>query len=63
MKHLLLIQLFFIALGLQAQQNSIAAGGEANGQEGTISYTVGQTIYTFKSYLFCHGFLLLGTFP
>jgi hypothetical protein len=49
MKHLLLIQLFFIALGLQAQQNSIAAGGEANGQEGTISYTVGQTIYTFKS--------------
>jgi hypothetical protein len=38
-----------LGLGLQAQESSSAAGGEAIGTGGTSSYTVGQTVYTSAS--------------
>lgn len=32
--------------GLHAQENSVAAGGEATGSGGSTSYTIGQVVYT-----------------
>lgn len=32
--------------GLHAQESATAAGGEATGATGTVSYSVGQTVYT-----------------
>jgi hypothetical protein len=40
-----IIALFFLA-GLQAQESSNAAGGEATGTGGKVSYSVGQLFYT-----------------
>ncbi len=40
------IILFATAIGVQAQESVAAAGGEASGSGGTLSYTVGQTAYT-----------------
>lgn len=44
--------LIFFLLGLvrlQAQQNFVAAGGEANSTSGTISYSIGQIVYTTQT--------------
>ena len=37
------------ALNLNAQSGSVSSGGDAAGSTGTISYSVGQTIYAFIS--------------
>jgi hypothetical protein len=44
-----IVFLLLVLGGLQAQQTSAAAGGEASGIGGTSSYTVGQTVYTSVS--------------
>ena len=38
--------IFLIGTGVYAQQSIVSAGGEAIGSDGTLSYTVGQTVYT-----------------
>ena len=43
--HLLLIFIFIVD-SLQAQQTVAATGGEASGSGGTVSYSVGQIVYT-----------------
>ncbi len=48
-KHIKFSALFFLGLGLtnlQAQKSVPASGGDASGSGGTVSYTVGQVIYT-----------------
>ena len=37
--------LFIATIGLFAQSQTTASGGEASGSGGTVSYTVGQTAY------------------
>jgi len=54
MKHkrlkLCALLLFGLGLtGLQAQESVNAAGGNASGSGGTVSYTVGQVVYTTKT--------------
>ena len=38
--------MLFSMLGLQAQETQDASGGEASGSGGTVSYSVGQIVYT-----------------
>lgn len=48
-KRLLLAFTFFALLAtleLSAQENTVASGGEAMGSGGTVSYSVGQVVYT-----------------
>ena len=49
-KRVLLVAIMLLGLGsltsLQAQEAYTTAGGEAGGSGGTVSYTVGQTVYT-----------------
>ena len=48
-KRLLLAFTFFSllpTLELSAQENTVASGGEATGSGGTVSYSVGQVVYT-----------------
>ena len=46
-KYLLLISLLLLAFGgLQAQQTVPTSGGEASGGNGSISYSIGQVLYT-----------------
>ena len=46
MKRLLqIIFLFLIPCAVQAQQNAVVAGGDANGKTGGFSYSVGQVVY------------------
>lgn len=44
-RKLLSILIFLCAFFMQAQETSLTAGGEASGSGGTISYSVGQTVY------------------
>ena len=44
-KKLLSILIFLCAFFMQAQETSLTAGGESSGSGGTISYSVGQTVY------------------
>lgn len=51
-KKLALSAVFLLALGLtglQAQQTITTAGGDGSGSGGSVSYTVGQTVYTTAS--------------
>lgn len=42
--------LFFLGLsGLQAQESMNASGGNASGGEGSVSYSVGQIVYTINT--------------
>ena len=41
-----LLLCFTLAFGLQAQETISATGGEATGDGGSVSYTVGQTFYS-----------------
>ena len=45
-KLLIFTILFILATNLQAQEVIPATGGEANGSGGSVSYTVGQVVYT-----------------
>ncbi len=46
-KNSMLLIFFLLGLGgLQAQQNFVAAGGEATSATGHISYSIGQIVYT-----------------
>ena len=42
----LIIFAFTITL-IQAQQTTVAAGGDASGIGGTFSYSIGQVVYTY----------------
>lgn len=46
-KHLLFTSLFLLwnSMNLSAQQGNVAAGGEATGTGGNMSFSVGQTDY------------------
>ena len=47
MKKLIYLVVFAVSLtGLQAQESTTASGGEASGEGGTVSYTVGQVAYS-----------------
>ncbi len=43
---LLISILFSLATHLNAQNNTVSAGGDAEGSNGSISFTVGQVVYT-----------------
>lgn len=45
MKYILLVPVLFISSYATAQQGSVASGGNATGGGGTVSYTVGQTVW------------------
>ncbi len=46
MKKLLYLLAFTVSIaGLQAQETTITSGGEASGDGGTVSYSVGQVVY------------------
>lgn len=52
MKHLqsfMLFLLVFFCFGLQAQTAVLSSGGDASGSGGSISYSVGQVVYTTAS--------------
>ena len=46
MKYLAVLLLFFGLTGLQAQEAIPASGGSASGSGGSVSYSVGQLVYT-----------------
>jgi hypothetical protein len=46
LKQNLLVLLFMSSLSMAAQSNLVTAGGEATGNGGTVSYTIGQLVYT-----------------
>ncbi len=47
LKQKIFILLFLsLNIGLYAQQTTVSAGGEASGSGGSVSYTVGQVVYT-----------------
>jgi hypothetical protein len=51
-KRLILIAVLFLVIGLtglQAQESVNATGGNASGNEGSVSYSVGQVIYTINT--------------
>jgi hypothetical protein len=46
MKFVFLLLSNFITIGIQAQSANIASGGNATGTGGSVSYSVGQIVYT-----------------
>lgn len=46
LKWIALLQLSFSIIGIQAQKAIPVSGGKASGSGGSISYSVGQTVYT-----------------
>lgn len=46
LKWIALLQLSFAIIGMQAQKAIPVSGGNASGSGGSISYSVGQTVYT-----------------
>jgi hypothetical protein len=48
-KIICLVLLFLLSLNIQAQKETVAAGGEAIGTGGTASYSYGQVVYTTNS--------------
>jgi hypothetical protein len=44
--YLLILALYSLSLNLTAQNNTVSAGGDAEGSNGSISFTVGQVVYT-----------------
>lgn len=46
LKFIVIFLMLFSILGLKAQQTTGASGGEALGSGGTVSYSVGQIVYT-----------------
>ncbi|MBK9288073.1 MAG: T9SS type A sorting domain-containing protein [Flavobacteriales bacterium] len=45
MRYLVQLPFIFLASSLQAQQNTVAAGGDAAGIGGSVSYSIGQVDY------------------
>ena len=45
MKKYFILLILILSLSIHAQQNTVAAGGEAYGTDGTISYSIGQSVY------------------
>jgi regulatory protein YycH of two-component signal transduction system YycFG len=45
----ILFLLFLQIAGLQAQETLLTAGGDASGSGGSISYSIGQVLYTFNT--------------
>ena len=49
-KSLLLLSIAFCAtIQIQAQNNTVIAGADAEGSNGSISYSIGQVVYTSAS--------------
>lgn len=48
-KFIVVFLMLFSMLGLKAQETTDASGGEASGSGGTVSYSVGQIVYTTSS--------------
>ncbi len=44
-KLLIIITIMLLFVGLHAQESTTASGGEASGDGGTVSYSVGQVVY------------------
>jgi hypothetical protein len=44
--YLLILTFFGLSINLTAQNNTVSAGGDAEGSNGSISFTVGQVVYT-----------------
>ncbi len=44
-KLLIILTITLLFVGLHAQESTTASGGEASGDEGTVSYSVGQVVY------------------
>jgi hypothetical protein len=43
---LLILTFFGVSINLTAQNNTVSAGGDAEGSNGSISFTLGQVVYT-----------------
>ena len=51
-KKIKLSAIFLLGLGLtviQAQESAVASGGDASGSSGSMSYSIGQMVYTTNS--------------
>ena len=46
MKNYLAIATAFLCVNLYSQSNTVSAGGDADGDNGSISYSIGQVVYT-----------------
>lgn len=46
MKNYLTIATAFLCVNLYSQSNTVSAGGDADGDNGSISYSIGQVVYT-----------------
>jgi hypothetical protein len=46
MKNYLTIATAFLCVSLYSQSNTVSAGGDAEGDNGSISYSIGQVVYT-----------------
>ena len=46
MKNYLTIATAFLCVSLYSQSNTVSAGGDADGDNGSISYSIGQVVYT-----------------
>jgi hypothetical protein len=44
--YLLILIFFGLSINLKAQNNTVSSGGDAEGSNGSISFTVGQVVYT-----------------
>lgn len=46
MKRYIIITTVFLSLNVYSQNNSVTAGGDAEGDNGSVSYSIGQVVYT-----------------
>lgn len=46
MKNYLVISAAFLCVNLYSQSNTVSAGGDAEGDNGSVSYSIGQVVYT-----------------
>ena len=44
--YLLILTFLGLSINLKAQNNTVSAGGDAEGSNGSVSFTVGQVVYT-----------------
>jgi len=44
--YLLILNFFGLSINLTAQNNTVSSGGDAEGSNGSVSFTVGQVVYT-----------------
>lgn len=49
MKIVLITVLTFLALNSQSQEATVSSGGDASGNNGTVSYTIGQIDYEYRT--------------